>query len=38
MGVIRSTFIIDNKWEILKEYRNVRATGHAERVLRELNK
>ena len=37
MGVIRSTFILDSQWNILKEYRNVRATGHAERVLKELN-
>ncbi len=34
--VIRSTFIVDNSWEVIKEYRNIRAKGHAERVLKEL--
>ncbi len=34
--VIRSTFIVDKSWEVLKEYRNIRAKGHAERVLKEL--
>lgn len=34
--VIRSTFIVDSKWEILKEYRNIRAKWHAERLLKEL--
>ncbi len=37
MWVIRSTFLVDKEWNILKEYRNVRAKWHAERVLRELN-
>jgi len=37
MWVIRSTFIIDNTWEVLKEYRNIRAKWHAERLLKELN-
>ena len=35
-GVIRSTFIVDNSWEILEEYRNIRAKWHAERVLKWL--
>ncbi|MDD3302758.1 MAG: peroxiredoxin [Candidatus Gracilibacteria bacterium] len=34
-GVIRSSFIIDKDGNILKEYRNVKATGHAEKVFRE---
>ena len=34
--VIRSTFMIDKKWEILKEWKNIKATWHAERVLNEL--
>ena len=32
LGTIRSTFIIKNK-KIIKEWRNVRAAGHAEEVL-----
>jgi len=32
---IRSTFVLDN-CKIIKEYRNVKATWHAERVLKEL--
>lgn len=36
IGLIRSTFLIDEEGTITKEYRNVRAKGHAERVLREL--
>lgn len=35
-GVIRSTFLFDNKWNILKEYKNVRAKWHAERILKEM--
>lgn len=35
--VIRSTFLVSNNWDILKEWRNVKATWHAEKVLRELN-
>ncbi len=35
--VIRSTFIFNNKWEILSEYRNIRAKWHAERILKELS-
>lgn len=38
MGIIRSTFLIDIKTQIIeKEWRNVRAKGHAERVLKELS-
>ena len=36
MGVIRSTFIVDKSGEVLKEYRNIRAKGHAEKLLKEL--
>ena len=35
-GTIRSTFLLDSKGQILKERRNVKATGHAERVLKEI--
>jgi peroxiredoxin Q/BCP len=35
-GVIRSTFLLNPEGNILKEWRNVRATGHAEKVAREL--
>jgi peroxiredoxin Q/BCP len=35
-GVIRTTFLLDEDGNITKEYRNVRAKGHAERVLKEL--
>lgn len=38
MGVIRSTFLFDNSWELLKEWKNIRAKWHAERVLKELSK
>jgi peroxiredoxin Q/BCP len=34
--VIRSTFIVDNSWEVLQEYRNIRAKWHAERILEYL--
>jgi thioredoxin-dependent peroxiredoxin len=37
-GVIRSTFLIDSTWNILKAWRNVKATGHAEKILKELQK
>ena len=37
-GVIRSTFIIDPEGNIVKEFRNVRAKGHAAKVLEELKK
>lgn len=36
VGVIRSTFLLDSSGEILQEWRNVKATGHAEKVKREL--
>jgi peroxiredoxin Q/BCP len=36
MWVIRSTFLISKDWEVLKEWRNIRAKWHAERILEEL--
>lgn len=36
VGVIRSTFLLDQDGNILHEWRNVKATGHAEKVLREI--
>jgi thioredoxin-dependent peroxiredoxin len=36
--VIRSTFLLDSEWKIVKEWRNVKATGHAEKILNELSK
>ncbi len=36
-GVIRSTFLLNQTWDILKEWKNIRAKGHAERVLKELS-
>ncbi len=35
-GVIRSTFIFDTKGKLTKAYRNVKAAGHAGRVLKDL--
>lgn len=36
MGTERSTFIIDENQVLIKEYRNVKAKGHAEQVLEEV--
>ena len=36
--VIRSTFLFDKQGSILQEWRNVRAKGHAAKVLREIEK
>jgi len=36
MWTIRSTFVLDEKCNIIKEYRNVKATNHAQRVLNDL--
>jgi peroxiredoxin Q/BCP len=38
IGTIRSTFLLDSSGKILQEWRNVKATGHAEKVLREIKK
>lgn len=37
VGLIRSTFIIDPQGRIAEEMRNVKATGHAERVRKRLS-
>jgi peroxiredoxin Q/BCP len=34
--VIRSTFLLDESGNILKEWRNVKAKGHAEKILKEI--
>lgn len=36
VGVIRSTFLLSRDGEVLREWRNVKATGHAAKVAREL--
>ncbi len=36
MGTIRSTFLVNQKGEILQAWRNVKATGHVARVMKEL--
>ncbi len=36
IGVIRSTFLLDTTWKILREWRNVKATGHAEKIYKEI--
>lgn len=36
MGVVRSTFVLDEEGNIVKEYRDVKAKGHAEALLNEL--
>lgn len=35
-GVIRSTFLFDNNWKLLQEWKNVRAKWHAAKVYREI--
>ena len=36
MGVVRSTFIINEDGQVVKEYRNIKANNHAQTVLDEL--
>ena len=36
MGIERSTFIIDEKGVLMKEYRNVKAASHVNDLLRDL--
>ncbi len=36
MWTIRSTFLLDQSGKIIKERRNVKATGHVEKVIKEL--
>jgi len=38
MGIIRSTFLIDSKGNIIKIWSNVRVKDHAKEVLSELKK
>ena len=38
IGVIRSTFLFDSKWELIHSWKNVKATGHAQKILKELQK
>lgn len=35
--VIRSTFLLDNEWNILKSWKNVKATNHANKILKEVS-
>lgn len=35
-GLIRSTFVVDERGEVAKAYRNVKATGHVARVKQDL--
>lgn len=37
MGIIRSTFVFDNKGKLQKVYKNVRAKGHVERLLKDIS-
>lgn len=37
MGIIRSTFVVSATGQVLKVYKNVRANGHAEKVVAELD-
>ena len=37
-GIIRSTVVTDSEGNVIKHYPNVRAKGHAERVLDDLKK
>ena len=37
-GLLRSTFLLDQSGAVLQEWRSVRATGHAEKILKELSK
>ena len=38
MGIIRSTFLINNQGEVTKEWRKVKVKGHVDEVIEELNK
>ena len=37
LGIVRTTFVIDEKGDILKVYKSVKVAGHASRVLAELS-
>lgn len=36
MGIIRSTYIIDPKGKVAAQYKNVKVTGHIEKVMKDL--
>ena len=36
MGIIRSTFLIDENGEVIKEWKKVKVKGHVEEVLEAL--
>lgn len=36
MWVIRSTYLVNENWKVEKEWKNIRAKWHAERILKEL--
>lgn len=36
LGMVRSTFLIDEKGKIIKEWRKVKVDGHVEKVLEEI--
>lgn len=36
LWTIRSTFLLDSKWEIIKKWINVKATWHVEKILKEI--
>lgn len=38
MGAERSTFLLDQKGNILKEWRNVKPVGHVEKIYQEIEK
>ncbi len=38
MGIVRSTFLIDEKGKIAAVWRNLRVKGHVEKVLEEAQK
>lgn len=37
MGISRSTFVLDENGKVVKEYRDVKANGHAEQLLKDLH-
>ena len=37
MGILRTTFLIDNKGKIIKIWKNVKVKDHAKEVLNKLN-
>ena len=37
-GIIRSTFLIDEKGEIIKEWRKVKVEGHVDEIIEEIDK